>query len=138
MDVAVNKVVTVTYILHANLPSQEKQHIETADATRPLSFLHGVGMMIQGFEKGLEGKKAGDTFSFDIEAADAYGENDDTAIIKLPIEIFKVEDKIDFEILKVGNMLPMSDNQGNTMNGKVVGYDDTMVTMDFRAPLITL
>ena len=138
MDVAVNKVVTVTYILHANLPSQEKQHIETADATRPLSFLHGVGMMIPGFEKGLEGKKAGDTFSFDIEAADAYGENDDTAIIKLPIEIFKVEDKIDFEILKVGNMLPMSDNQGNTMNGKVVGYDDTMVTMDFRAPLITL
>jgi len=138
MDVAVNKVVTVTYILHANLPSQEKQHIETADTTRPLSFLHGVGMMIPGFEKGLEGKKAGDTFSFDIEAADAYGENDDTAIIKLPIEIFKVEDKIDFEILKVGNMLPMSDNQGNTMNGKVVGYDDTMVTMDFRAPLITL
>ena len=135
MDVAVNKVVTVTYILHANLPSQEKQHIETADTTRPLSFLHGVGMMIPGFEKGIEGKKVGDPFSFDIEAADAYGENDETAIIKLPIEIFKVEDKIDFEMLKVGNMLPMSDNQGNTMNGTVVGFDDTMVTMEFNHPL---
>ncbi len=32
-------------------------------------------------------------------------------------------------------MLPMSDNQGNTMNGKVVGFDDTMVTMDFNHPL---
>jgi FKBP-type peptidyl-prolyl cis-trans isomerase SlyD len=135
MNVAVNKVVTVTYILHANLPSAEKQHIETADASRPLTFLNGVGMMIPGFEKGLEGKKVGDSFSFVIEAADAYGENDETAIVKLPIEIFKVEDKIDYDMLKVGNMLPMSDNQGNTMNGKVVACDDTMVTMDFNHPL---
>ena len=135
MNVAVNKIVTVPYILHANLPAQEKQHIETADATRPLTFLNGVGMMIPGFEKGLEGKKTGDSFSFVIEAADAYGDSDETAIIKLPIEIFKVEDKIDFDVLKVGNILPMNDNQGNTMNGKVVGYDDTMVTMDFNHPL---
>ncbi len=135
MNVAENKVVTVTYILHANLPSKEKQHIETADASQPLSFLFGAGMMIPGFEKGLEGKKAGDTFSFVIEAAEAYGENDESAIIKLPLDIFKVEDKIDFDLLKVGNMLPMSDNQGNTMNGKVLGYDETMVTMDFNHPL---
>ena len=135
MNVAVNKVVTVTYILHANLPSEEKVHIETADASRPLSFMHGVGMMIPGFEQGLEGKKSGDSFSFVIEAVDGYGENDANAIIKLPVEIFKVEDKIDFEVLKVGNMLPMSDNEGNTMNGRVVGHDDTMVTMDFNHPL---
>ncbi len=135
MNVAVNKVVTVTYILHANLPSEEKQHIETADASRPLTFLNGVGMMIPGFEKGIEGMKTGDSFNFVIEAAEAYGENDESAIVKLPIEIFKVDDKIDFDMLKIGNMLPMSDNQGNTMNGKVVGVDDGTVTMDFNHPL---
>ena len=135
MEITNNKVVTVTYILHANLPTQEKQHIETADASHPLSFLYGMGMMIPGFEKGLEGKKTGDAFSFVIEAVEAYGENDESAIIKLPIEIFKVEDKLDFELLKIGNMLPMSDNQGNSMNGKVLGYDETMVTMDFNHPL---
>ncbi len=135
MNVKANKVVTVTYVLHANLPLKERQHIETADVSQPLTFLHGVGMMIPGFEKGLEGMKQGDKFEFDIEASEAYGENDESAIIKLPIDIFKIDGQLDFDLLKVGNVLPMSDQQGNTMNGKVLAYDDSDVTMDFNHPL---
>ena len=37
--------------------------------------------------------------------------------------------------MKVGNTLPMSDDQGNTMNGKVISYDDKNVKMDFNHPL---
>jgi len=135
MNVEANKVVTVTYVLHANLPLKERQHIETADASQPLTFLHGVGMMIPGFEKGLEGMKQGDKFEFDIEASEAYGENDESAVIKLPIDIFKIDGQLDFDLLKVGNVLPMSDQQGNTMNGKVLAYNDSDVTMDFNHPL---
>jgi FKBP-type peptidyl-prolyl cis-trans isomerase SlyD len=135
MNVEANKVVTVTYVLHANLPLKERQHIETADASQPLTFLHGVGMMIPGFEKGLEGMKQGDKFEFNIEASEAYGENDESAVIKLPIDIFKIDGQLDFDLLKVGNVLPMSDQQGNTMNGKVLAYNDSDVTMDFNHPL---
>ena len=135
MQIANNKVVTVTYRLQANLPAEEKRHIETADASQPLKFLYGVGMMIPGFERGLEGKGVGDAFDFTIQATDAYGDADETAVISLPIDIFKVEDVIDFEILKIGNVLPMSDNQGNVLNGRVLGYDDTTVKMDFNHPL---
>lgn len=135
MQIANNKVVTVTYKLQSNLPDQEKQHVETADEKNPLQFLFGVGMMIPGFEKGLAGKSIGDSFSFSIEPEEAYGTSDETAVINLPIDIFKVEDVIDFNILKVGNILPMSDNQGNVLNGRVVKYDDAMVTMDFNHPL---
>ena len=63
MQIANNKVVTVTYRLQANLPAEEKRHIETADASQPLKFLYGVGMMIPGFERGLEGKGVGDAFA---------------------------------------------------------------------------
>jgi FKBP-type peptidyl-prolyl cis-trans isomerase SlyD len=135
MKIDSNKVVTVTYRLHANLPTEEQKHIETADASRPLKFLYGVGMMIPGFERGLEGKSSGDSFSFTIEADDAYGSTDDSAVIDLPIEIFKVDGVIDFDMLKVGNVLPMTDQEGHMLNGKVVSYDEQKVKMDFNHPL---
>lgn len=135
MQIANNKVVTVTYKLLSNLPTEEQAHVETADDANPLQFIYGAGMMIPGFEKGLEGKAIGDVFSFSIDPEDGYGANDETAVINLPIEVFKVEKAIDFSVLKVGNMLPMSDNQGNVLNGRVVSLDDEMVKMDFNHPL---
>jgi len=135
MKITENSVVTVTYKLHANLPQEEQKHIETADASSPLKFLYGVGMMIPGFEHGLDGKSAGDSFSFTIAPEDAYGATDSDAVVQLPIDIFKMDGVVDFNLLTVGNVLPMSDGQGNTMNGKVLGYDDTQVKMDFNHPL---
>ena len=109
--------------------------METADKSNPLQFLYGVGMMIPGFEKGLVGKSTGDTFGFTINPEDGYGDNDASAIIDLPIDIFKVDNVIDLNLLKIGNVLPMSDNSGNVLNGKVVSFDDTAVKMDFNHPL---
>lgn len=135
MQVSTNKVVTVTYILSSNLPGDDKKHIETADEKNPLNFIFGGGMMIPGFEKGLEGKATGEAFSFSIDSADAYGDQDENAIVKLPLEIFKVDGVVDFNLLKVGNVLPLNDDQGNVLNGTVKGYDDSTVTMDFNHPL---
>lgn len=135
MQVGNNKVVTVTYQLHSNLPSTAKNHVETADKSNPLQFLYGSGMMIPGFEKGLAGKSTGDSFDFVINSEEGYGDNDETAVVDLPIDIFKVDNAIDLSILKIGNVLPMSDNSGNVMNGKVLSFDDTAVKMDFNHPL---
>ena len=135
MTISANKVVTVTYNLSANLPGNDKQHVETADTNNPLSFIFGAGMMIPGFEKGLEGKTKGEDFTFTIESTDAYGDKDTTAIIKLPIDIFKMDNVVDFNLLKVGNVLPLRDQEGNVLNGTVMGYDDETVQMDFNHPL---
>jgi len=135
MKIKANTVVSVSYKLDANFPEQEKKHIETADASNPLTFLFGSGGLIPGFERNLDGLTAGEKFNFSIEAEEGYGSIDSNAIIKLPIEIFKVDNVIDFEVLKSGNVLPMSDNEGNTMNGKVVSYTDKEVMMDFNHPL---
>ncbi len=135
MQITANKVVTVTYDLSSNLPGNDKKHVETADTNHPLSFIFGAGMMIPGFEKGLEGKTTGDNFTFTIQSADAYGDKDATAIIKLPIDIFKMDGVVDFNLLKVGNVLPLRDQEGNVLNGTVMGYDEETVQMDFNHPL---
>jgi FKBP-type peptidyl-prolyl cis-trans isomerase SlyD len=135
MKIDQNTVVSVTYNLKAGKTGEHAGEIESVDETNPLVFLFGTGMMIPGFETNLNGLTKGDSFAFSIQPEDAYGAPDATAVIKLPIDIFKVDNMIDFEVLKVGNILPMSDNEGNMLRGKVLGFDDKDVTMDFNHPL---
>jgi FKBP-type peptidyl-prolyl cis-trans isomerase SlyD len=135
MKIDLNAVVSVSYKLFANLPSEEKAHIETADSSQPLIFLFGNGSMIPGFEQALNGLAKGDRFDFSIEPADAYGELDEKALVNLPLDIFKVDNVVDFGVLKVGNVLPLTDQEGNRFNAKVISYDDTQVKMDFNHPL---
>jgi FKBP-type peptidyl-prolyl cis-trans isomerase SlyD len=135
MQISKNKVVTLTYKLSSNLPGDEKKHVETADSSSPLVFLFGSGMMIPGFEKNLEGKSNGDQFSFSIKSDDAYGAKDSSAIVQLPIDIFKVDGVVDLNLLQVGKILPLNDQDGNVLQGQVKSYDDKTVTMDFNHPL---
>ena len=135
MKIEQNAVVSVTYNLKASASGSPSEEVESVDDSNPLVFLFGTGMMIPGFENNLNGLSAGDKFNFNIQPDDAYGSVDKEAVIKLPVEIFKVDNVIDFEVLKVGNILPMSDNEGNMLRGKVLGYDDKNVTMDFNHPL---
>lgn len=135
MKIEVNKVVSVTYQLESNPAGEQKQHVETADASRPLTFLFGSGGLIPAFEENLAGKVKGDKFSFSIEAIDAYGEVEPEALVELPIDIFKVEGVIDMSMLQTGNIIPMSDRDGNRLDGKVVSVSGETVKMDFNHPL---
>jgi len=135
MKIDNNKVVSVTYRLEANPAGKEKVHIETADATRPLVFLFGSGGLIPAFEANLHGKVKGDNFSFSIDAAEAYGEIETEALVDLPLDIFKVDGVVDMSMLKTGNVIPMSDRDGNRMDGKVVAINPDSVKMDFNHPL---
>ena len=135
MKVAQNTVISVIYQLRASSADNPAKDIEQVDESNPLVFIFGSGMMIPGFEQNLDGLKAGDPFKFNIKPEDGYGFMDKEAIIKLPIEIFKQDNVIDFEILKVGSILPMSDNEGNMLRGKVLAFNDEEVTMDFNHPL---
>jgi FKBP-type peptidyl-prolyl cis-trans isomerase SlyD len=134
MKIDQNTVVSVTYNLKAG-NTEPMEDIETADASNPLVFIFGSGMMIPGFEQNLNGLSEGDNFDFSIQPADGYGMADQEAVLELPLDIFKVDNVIDFEILKVGNVLPMSDSEGNMLKGKVVSYNDKGVMMDFNHPL---
>ncbi len=135
MKIDANKVVSVTYRLEANPLGQEKQHVETAGVDTPLVFLYGAGGMIPAFEDNLSGKIKGDKFSFSIDPINAYGEIEPEALVDLPLDIFKVDGVVDMAIIKIGNIVPMTDRDGNRLDGKVLGVTGEAVKMDFNHPL---
>lgn len=131
--IANNKVVSLHYVLKEG--SKEAEIIEETTGQDPMVFLYGVGQMIPKFEQEISGKKAGDKAEFPIKAAEAYGEIEDEAMLTLPIDVFKNEGAVDLEMLKVGNVLPMQDGEGNRMDGIVKDVTETEVKMDFNHPM---
>ena len=134
MKISPNKVVTITYELQTD-EADARVVVEVADQSNPLVFLYGVGSMIPRFEEELAGLTIGDDFTFSISPEDGYGTFDEQAVTHLPIDIFKVDGVIDFNILRVGSYVPLTDQDGNTMRAKVVQVFPDSVLMDFNHPM---
>ncbi|MHA8105959.1 FKBP-type peptidyl-prolyl cis-trans isomerase [Aquirufa sp. 5-AUSEE-100C1] len=135
MQIAPNSVVFISYELAFPDENGQPDVVEIVDENEPMVFIHGLSGLPEAFEANLLGLKAGDSFDFKIAAEDAYGNVDPNAIISLPKSIFEVEGQKADDILKVGNYIPMSDDQGNRMQGMVVSIGDDHVMMDFNHPL---
>jgi FKBP-type peptidyl-prolyl cis-trans isomerase SlyD len=135
MKISENKVVTLTYELKVQDETGEHVLVETAEKEHPMVFLFGAGGLPDKFEEYLQGKEAGEDFKFKLEAEEGYGHPDENAIVSIPKAVFEIDGKIDEEMLKVGNFLPMSDAEGNQLQGKVEDISETEVKMNFNHPL---
>lgn len=135
MPIAKNNVVFISYQLAFPDEDGQPDVVEIVDENEPMVFIHGLSGLPEAFEKNLLGLNEGDNFDFSISAEDAYGNVDPNAIIQLPKSIFQAEGQIADDILKLGNFIPMTDDQGNRMQGLVVAIEDETVTMDFNHPL---
>jgi FKBP-type peptidyl-prolyl cis-trans isomerase SlyD len=133
MTIAENMVVTLQYTL-SDLKTGEK--IEATTVENPMVFLFGVGGIIPKFEASIEGMKVGDQFDFSIEASEAYGLSDENRIAMIPIDVFYDEKgKFDNESFQVGSIIPMSDNEGNRLQGTILEVTEETIKMDFNHPL---
>jgi FKBP-type peptidyl-prolyl cis-trans isomerase SlyD len=133
MKIDRNKHVTLTYELRVN--GLDGEVIETTTAEAPLQFIFGAGKMLEMFEEKIEGLGAGESFNFELKASDAYGDLNPDAIVEIPTNIFEVNGKIDENLLKPGNSIPMQDSHGQRMDGIVLEVNDVRVKMDFNHPL---
>ncbi len=128
MKITTNTVPSVSYTLKV-----DGQVLDQASKEQPLLFIHGVGMMIPGFEKELEGKQAGDTFDMVISPEEGYGERDPQAVVDLPLDVFKDEQGVvNTEMLVEGNVLPMQHQDGTQLQGRILEVGDQAVKMDFN------
>ena len=129
------KVVSVSYQLKVKENGTETL-IEETEKGHPFVFLLGTGNLLEAFESNLKGLKPGDPFDFTIDYKSGYGGRDADNIAEIPVEAFKDEKgEIDLEMIKVGNILPMSDNEGNRLNGMVESVTSEFIKMDFNHPL---
>ncbi|HNY07600.1 MAG TPA: FKBP-type peptidyl-prolyl cis-trans isomerase [Bacteroidales bacterium] len=133
MKINKNTVVSLTYQLR--LDNAQGEIVETVTSENPFTMLFGSGNLLEAFENNLHGKDAGDHFEFSLSCNEAYGETLEEAITDLPIEIFMIDGKIDDQMLTVGNFIPMQDQTGNTLHGRVVKRGLDKVTMDFNHPM---
>ena len=135
MKISEDKMVSLIYDLTVTNEQGEKELMERATQAHPLTFLFGMGMMLEAFEKNIEGLKTGDKFSFTLEPEDAYGEYIEEHVVELPKKLFEVDGEFDAERVSEGQTLPMMDSQGNRMMGSVLEVKTDIVLMDFNHPL---
>ncbi len=133
MNIEKNKVVSVTYDLRTE--NHESEIVESATAENPLKFIYGAGMMLPKFEENLSEKTKGDSFQFMLKADDAYGQASPENLIEMPKSSFVVDGKLAEDMLVVGNLIPLQDQEGHRFDGVIVEILDETVKLDFNHPM---
>ena len=133
MKVGLNKIVTLTYKLRFDDANGEI--IQEVNEEKPFVHLFGNGTLLPTFESNLEGSEPEGEFGFNLTPKDGYGEFTDEAIIELDNSIFEKDGKIDEELVKIGNMITMQDQEGHPIEGRVIEHKSDKVVMDFNHPL---
>jgi len=134
MKISEDKMVSLTYDLTVE-EDGKKELMERATREQPLTFVFGMGMMLEAFEKNVAGLEVGSKFSFTLSPEEAYGEYFEDRVTELPKKIFEVDDKFDAERIAEGETLPMMDANGNRFMGSVLEVKPEVVVMDFNHPL---
>ena len=133
MKVGKDMVMTLTYEMRQN--EENGEIIQKDDEKRPFVHLFGAGSLIPAFEENLAGLSARDEFGFFLDSENAYGETSEKAIIELEKLLFEIDGKIDEDIISVGKMVAMQDENGHPLDGIVLDIKENTVIMDFNHPL---
>lgn len=102
---------------------------DSSEGREPLEFIFGMGMIIPGLEKELNGLNVGDKKSIKVVAAEAYGPVMEQAIQEVP----KTQFPADME-LKEGMQLAAQGPQG-VIPVQVKEVKEENVIVDFNHPL---
>jgi len=137
MQVEKSMVVSVNYRLTiSDNDFATEDLVEETESNRPFVFIQGSGGLLEEFEQNLHGLKSGDSFDFKIKSQNGYGELSEDNVAKIPMEAFVADgEELDTEIVSVGNFIPMTDSEGNQLQGLVVAVAEEYVVMDFNHPL---
>ncbi len=140
MKIQENKVVGLTYELKVSKLEDEIESapfsVEIREEDDPFYFLYGQSGLPEKFEELMAGKSQGEDFSFSIAVAEAYGEPDDELVITLPKSQFSSEHGFSPEMLEEGNFLPLMDENGYSMQAKVLKDLGENLLLDFNHPLV--
>ncbi len=130
----IQRFLKVSYRMFTNTAASHKLLFET-DATRPVAFVTGMGLMIDAFEEKLCALADGETFDFTLQPAEAFGERDEDLMRPVSRKAFEVNGKFDDEHIFPGAEVPLMDGEGNHFYGTIVKVTASDVTVDLNNPL---
>jgi FKBP-type peptidyl-prolyl cis-trans isomerase SlyD len=124
MQIATEKAVTIEY----TLKDAAGEVLDTSDGRPPLTYLHGVGALVPGLEKALEGKGAGDAIDVTLTPGEGYGDRDERLIRNLPVR------KLRNPRAAVGQRVP-AEIDGGARLVLVMALQGDYATVDANHPL---
>lgn len=129
-----NRFIKVSYRMLTSTAASHKLLYETEEG-KPIGFVTGMGLMVDGFEEHLCPLAAGEQFDFTLQPAEAFGERDEDLVRAVPRKIFEIDGKFDDQHIFPGAEVPLMDSDGNHFMGTIVEIKDTEVTVDLNSPL---
>lgn len=116
--------------LHYRLGLTDDEVLEDNFDDEPMTVLLGRGEMAEGLELALIGLKEGDEQTIDIGPDLAFGYIDETLVRS--ISRVEFDPTLDLEI---GLIIEFSTEDGETLPGTIVDFDDRVVRVDLNHPL---
>lgn len=127
MNIANNRVVNIHYTLR----DAQGEVLDSSEDRGPLAYIQGIGNLIPGLERELEGRIKGDRVKAVIAPSEAYGEYDDNLVHLVPLSGFQ---SADGEQLEVGMQVQVDTGQGHAI-AMVTSIEGNDVTLDLNHPL---
>ncbi|WP_306523797.1 peptidylprolyl isomerase [Rheinheimera sp.] len=125
MTIQNNKVVA----MHYSVSDAAGNELDSSVGGEPLVFIHGSGSLIHGLENALLGKQAGDKFTVEVVAADAYGERHEELTQAVPRALFEGME------VAVGMRFRAAGPDGREQSVIVLDVTDDEVVVDGNHPL---
>jgi len=114
---------------HYTLTDDAGTVLDSSAGHDPLTYRHGVGNIVPGLEKAMEGRVAGDKFDVVVSPEEGYGVPNDMLIQVVPREAFQGVDSVE-----VGMQFQAHTPQG-PISVVIAKVEDGMVTVDGNHPL---
>jgi len=112
--------------LHYTLKTSKGEVVDSSVGSEPMTYLHGAGEMVPGFEKNLAGEK----HSFTVAPVDGYGEREGKGPQRVPRAAFEGIGEIE-----VGMALDTEGDDGHSQTVWITAIDKDAVTIDINHPL---
>ena len=125
MKVGENKVVQ----MHYTLKDDKGTVLDSSDGREPLAYIQGIGNIIPGLEKEMDGKEVGEKLTAVIAPEDAYGVRQETMVQEVPKSGFQGDEE-----LQAGMQVQVGTSNGTAI-ATVTKVGDENVTLDMNHPL---
>ena len=106
----------------------DDEAVEFFDEEEPLEFLIGAGEMLPDFENKLLGKKAGEKFDISIDEKNAFGEYDESLLVKMDISLF------DNDPVEEGEIITLDSEDGSSYDAMVLEISEDYILVDMNHP----
>lgn len=134
MDTTNNRVIEIAYDLYT-IDEGEQHLVERATEDKPYRFISGFGLTLEILEKAVVELEQDSPFDVTLTKDQAYGDYEEERVLDLDRQIFCINGHFDREHIYKNAVVPLQNEEGMPLMGRVLEVGDEKVKMDLNHPL---